>query len=48
MKDVKNAKVELRLTQQEKDRLKEYADSRNITMSEAIRRLCEQVFQEVE
>lgn len=43
-KIVKNAKIEIRLTQQEKELLREYADERHLTMSEAIRWLCEDIF----
>lgn len=46
MKEIKNTKIELRLTQQDKDRIKEYADKHNMTMSEFIRFACEKIFQE--
>ena len=42
----KNQKVEIRLTAEEKDRLRAYAEKRHLTMSEAIRWLCEEIFQE--
>lgn len=44
MKDNKDSYFRLRLTNQEKEKLKEYAASRNISMSEAIRDLCWQIF----
>lgn len=45
MKDNKTKKIEVRLTPEEKEALKEYADERHITMSEAIRWMCESIFQ---
>ena len=44
----KDKKIEVRLTAEEKDQLKAYADERHMTMSEVIRVLCAKVFQEVE
>lgn len=44
MKEAKTAKFEIRLTPEEKESLVEYAASRGITMSEAIRNLCEKIF----
>lgn len=44
----KDKKIEVRLTTEEKDKLKAYADKRHMTMSEVIRVLCAEVFQEVE
>lgn len=44
MKDNKTAKIEIRLTAEEKAKLKAYAEERHITMSEAIRWLCESIF----
>ena len=46
MKDIKTTKVEIRLTAEEKEKLREYAEKRHLTMSEAIRWLCEEIFQE--
>ena len=40
----KTAKVEIRLTQAEKDKLKEYAKQKHLSMSELIRWLCEEIF----
>lgn len=42
----KDKKIEVRLTTEEKDKLKAYADKRHMTMSEVIRVLCAEVFQE--
>lgn len=42
----KNQKIEIRLTAEEKDKLRDYADKRHLTMSEAIRWLCEEIFKE--
>lgn len=43
----RDKKVEIRLTAEEKGQLKAYADKRHMTMSEVIRVLCAEVFQEV-
>ena len=40
----KNQKVEIRLTAEEKEKLRAYAEQRHLTMSEAIRWLCEEIF----
>ena len=48
MKDIKTTKVEIRLTAEEKEKLREYAEKRHLTMSEAIRWLCEEIFQKEE
>lgn len=45
MKEIKNTKIELRITQQDKEKIKEYADKHNMTMSEFIRFACEKIFQ---
>lgn len=37
-------KVTIRMSPEEKKKLKDYADNRNIKMSEAIRELCEKIF----
>lgn len=42
--DIRNEFFKLRLTKEEKQKLKDYAEVRNITMSEAIRELCYQIF----
>lgn len=44
MKETKTTKVEIRLTAEEKAKLRAYAEERHITMSEAIRWLCEEIF----
>ena len=41
----KTCRIEIRLTEQEKEKLKEYAKKRHITMSEAIRWLCAEIFE---
>ena len=46
MKDNKDKKIEVRLTEKEKEQLKAYAEKRHMTMSEVIRVLCEKIFQE--
>lgn len=46
MEEIKVKKIEVRLTAEEKDKLKAYADKRHMTMSEVIRVLCAEVFQE--
>lgn len=40
----KTEKVEIRLTEAEKETLKKYAAKKHITMSELIRWLCEDIF----
>ena len=40
----KDKKIEVRLTEEEKEMLKAYAKKRHMTMSEVIRVLCEEVF----
>ena len=45
MKEIRNQKVEVRLTAEEKEKLRKYAEDRHLTMSEAIRWLCETIFQ---
>ena len=42
--DTRDTYFKLRLTKEEKQKLKEYAEVRSITMSEAIRELCYQIF----
>lgn len=42
--DKKDIFFKLRLTKEEKQKLKDYAEGRGITMSEAIRELCYQIF----
>lgn len=41
---IKDKKIEVRLTQEEKELLKAYAKKRHMTMSEVIRVLCEEIF----
>lgn len=45
---MKTTKIEIRLTQEEKDKLRAYAEKRHLTMSEAIRWLCEEIFNPTE
>lgn len=44
MKDIKNARLELRLTQEEKDKIKEYAEKRDMSASEFVRYACQRIF----
>lgn len=44
MNEVKNIFFKIRLTPTEKQQLEEYANNRNITMSEAIKRHCKEIF----
>ena len=48
MKEIKNKKIEFRLTEREKELIQQYADKRDMTMSEVIRELCEKIFIESE
>ncbi len=43
-KKMKTTKIEIRLTQEEKDLLRAYAEKKHLTMSEAVRWLCEDIF----
>lgn len=43
-KELKTTKIEIRLTQSEKDALRAFAEKRHVTMSEAIKWLCEEIF----
>lgn len=40
----KTAKIEIRLTDDEKKKIKIYAATKGVTMSDAIRSLCETIF----
>lgn len=44
-KETRTARLELRLTPTEKEMFKEYAESRGLSMCEAVRLLCNEVFQ---
>lgn len=45
MKEIKReCNLKVRLTPEEKQKLIQYAEARKITMSEAIRQLCEKIF----
>lgn len=44
MKENKTARVELRLTPKEKERIKEYAEQHHMTISEVIRVFCYKIF----
>ena len=46
MKDNKDKKIEVRLTEKEKEQLKAYAEKHHMTMSEVVRVFCEKIFQE--
>lgn len=49
MKDVKrDKKIEFRLTAEEKEMIVAYAESRNMTMSDVVRELCEKIFKQEE
>lgn len=43
-KEIKTTRIEIRLTQTEKEALRAYAAKRHLTMSEAIKWLCEEIF----
>lgn len=45
MKEIKDKKIEFRLTAAEKEKIQEYAEKRDMTMSEVIRELCEKIFE---
>lgn len=44
-KEVKNTKIEIRLTPTEKEAIRAYAEKRSITMSEAVLMLCSEIFE---
>lgn len=44
MKEVKNTKIEIRLTPTEKQQIRDYAEKHNISMSEAVLSLCQRIF----
>lgn len=46
MKDGKTTRIEIRVTPREKELFKEYAEKHNLTMSEAVRMLCQEIFKE--
>jgi len=46
MKENKTARMEIRLTPAEKEKLKQYAEKHNMTVSETIRDLCYKIFNE--
>lgn len=48
MNETKSVYFKIRLTPTEKQQLEEYANNRNITMSEAIKRHCKEIFKEEE
>ena len=48
MKEKKETFFKLRLTPEEKQKLREYAEERNLTMSEAVRVLCYKIFNKEE
>lgn len=44
MKEVKNTKIEIRLTPTEKEQIREYAAKHDMSMSEAVLSLCQRIF----
>lgn len=46
MNESKTTFFKMRLTPEEKEKLVAYAEKRNLTMSEAIKKLCEEIFKE--
>jgi hypothetical protein len=44
MRDVKNTRLEIRLTPAEKEQFKAYAEKHDMTMSEAVLSICQRVF----
>lgn len=48
MKEVKNTKIEIRLTPTEKEQIRAYADKHGISMSEAVLGLCQRIFSQEE
>ena len=44
-KEIKNTKIEIRLTPTEKESIREYAAKHEMTMSEAILTLCREIFE---
>lgn len=44
MREIKDTFFKIRLTPREKEQLQEYAATHNLTMSEAIRKLCYTIF----
>ena len=43
-KEFKTAKIEIRLTPTEKEQLRAFAEKKHVTMSEAIKWLCNEIF----
>jgi hypothetical protein len=48
MKDIRNTKLELRVTQAEKQKIKDYAAAHDMTVAEVIRVCCEKIFNQKE
>ena len=48
MKEIKDKKIEFRLTAEEKEKIAAYAEKHSLTMSGVIRQLCEKIFLESE
>ena len=48
MKENKTARLELRLTPEEKEQIKEYAEKRDMSASEFIRWACQRIFNQEE
>lgn len=47
-KEIKEVFFKIRLTPREKEQLQEYAEKHNLTMSEAVRKLCYIIFDKKE
>jgi uncharacterized protein (DUF1778 family) len=45
MKETKTARLEIRLTNSEKEKLREYAAEHNKTISEVVKELCQFIFE---
>ena len=45
MRETKTTKLEIRLTNSEKEKIKEYAAAHNKTVSEVVRQLCAFIFE---
>lgn len=48
MKEIKDCRLEFRLTQKEKEQIREYAERHGMSMSEAIRDICIKIFDKEE
>ena len=48
MKEVKNTRLEIRLTPTEKEQIRDYAEKHDMSMSEAVLSLCQRIFNQEE